>query len=211
MYIFFSPTSLPTPSAARYFLATAGLGVLLATLCSCSGTWLPHAYSSADKVYPVKEIRQIVQHAPPGSFRQKRFTGEYGDVFGAVASTAQQLGCIVEESDIAEGNIVASCYRSLAPPPDLLNCPNNRFANTQQQKWKYFIGVHFTHIEPLAIEVQAAAKVQGRCYSGGGCYGADPCPEYASVRWAVGYGSGEDLLTQLLSHAERELKSAQER
>jgi len=169
-------------------------------LAGCGG-WIPSHKATMNEVYPpTKTFAQFLTDAPQGSVRERIFQAHYNEVYDAVEKSLTESEFKIHTTSKPSGIILVTQERLLEPPPDLLNCPNNHFANSKPQKWTYYIAIVIAEKEPGATLLRLVAKTQGRCFEGGGClYGYDPCSYYAAVHWALGYESADKQLTQFIS------------
>lgn len=182
---------------ARQLSCIGWVSVVLALIAGC-GKWIPAHNARVDEVYPLATLKLDIAKAPQNSVLEEIFREQPGFVFDAALQALQEHGAAIHSMDKGGGILLATQNRVIDPPPDLLNCPNNHFANSKPQSWMYYIAVVLEKKTVDSTLVKMVAKTQGRCFKGGGCHGYDPCGEYAAVHWAVGYGSAGKQLSQLM-------------
>lgn len=192
---------------ARLMFCIGCVCVVLTLMTGC-GKWIPAHGARVNEVYPLATIKQHIAKAPQKSILQQMFNKQSDDVFEVALLALQGHGADIYTADKGGGVILATESHILDPPPDLLNCPNNHFANSKPQPWSYYIAVLIEQKSAESTLLRIVAKTQGRCFKGGGCYGYDPCGEYANVHWAVGYGSAARQLSQLMKMIESNLGQA---
>ena len=173
--------------------------ILLGSLfmAGCGGVWIPERFASLNEVYSTQNYLQSIDSIPPESIQKRVFDAPFEDVYQAVNVSASQAQLDVRTENKADGLILAMQTLTIDPPSDLMNCPANDFSNKKQLQWKYYYLIFVREKGSRSTEVVVMVKAQGRCLQGG-CFGKDPCPDYASVHWATGYDNAEGQLSQLM-------------
>ena len=186
--------------SAKQNICRGLLSAVCYLLAGCGG-WIPSHKATINEVYPpANTFVQFLTDAPQGSVQEKIFQASYDEVYDAVEKSLTESEFKIHTTSKPSGIILVTHERLLEPPPDLLNCPNNHFANSKPQKWTYYIAIVIAKKELGATLLRLVAKTQGRCFEGGGCfYGYDPCSDYAKVHWALGYESADKQLSQFIS------------
>lgn len=184
------------------------LGVTICLFLAGCGAWVPAKSASIHEVFPSQRFGNLSSEAPQGSFRERLFEASRDRVYEAVLKSADRADLTIEMKNRPQGIVLATQTHHLNPPPGLLNCPNNHFANDKKLPWNYYIAIMIMEKSSTATRVKAMAKAQGSCFKGGGCMGHDPCPEYAAVHWAVGYDSADKELAGLMALIEKHLGQA---
>ena len=178
---------------------------MIISLPSC-GKWIPGKHATMAEAYPDFDIDKLMIEAPQAAIRKKDFNFPPGKVYAAVIKVLESKGLTLIEKNDDQKVLFIQGSRWLEAPPDLLNCPNNHYANIKKQAWIDYMAATLESKDNGTTSLTFYTRTQGRCYKSDNCYGTDPCPAYAELHWAVGYDSADQSIDQYFEAIESSLK-----